>query len=202
MKKMIVSLVTLMTTLALSAPVYAATTEDQETPATHQDQLLQSDRSLTRSADELIGMKIVSRNGENLGEIQDIKIDIGTGKISHISVKRGGFLGVGGTKDIAVPLEAFSFSENNARLMVDESKLDSAPHQADMADEDFQRGLESHYGISPAWQEDQRDNSSNINVEESGEMLQKEDPDRPESDFDQMQEPEVNPDSRMTPARQ
>jgi sporulation protein YlmC with PRC-barrel domain len=201
MKKMTVSLVVFMTSLALSAPVYAAT-EDQEKSTTHQDQLSQSDRSLTQSADELIGMTIVSRNGEKLGEIQDIKIDMGTGKISHISIKRGGFLGVGGTKDIAVPLEAFSFSENNARLMVDESKLDSAPNQEDMADEDFRRGLESHYGISPAWEEDRIDNSSNINMEESGEMLQTEDPDRPESDFDQMQEPELNPDSRMTPTRQ
>jgi sporulation protein YlmC with PRC-barrel domain len=196
MKKMTVSLVVFMTSLALSAPVYAAT-EDQEAAATHQDQLSQ-----TLSADELIGMTIVSRNGEDLGEIQDIKIDMGTGKISHISIKRGGFLGVGGTKDIAVPLEALSFSENNVRLLVDESKLDNAPHQEGMADEDFRSGLESHYGISPAWEEDRRDNSSNVNVEESGEMLQTEDPDRPESDFDQMQEPELNPDSRMTPTRQ
>lgn len=201
MKKMTVSLVTIMTALALSAPVYAAT-EDQETAATQQDRLLQSERSLTRSTDELIGMTIVSRNGENIGEIQDIKIDIGTGKISHISVKRGGFLGVGGTKDIAVPLEAFSFSENNARLMVDETKLDNAPQQADMADEDFRRGLESHYGISPAWQGDRIEDSSNIHDEESGEMLQTKDPDRPDSDFDQMEEPDLNPDSRMTPTRQ
>lgn len=200
MKKMTVSLVTIMTSLALSIPVYAAT-ESQETAATQQDQLLQSEKSLTRSADELIGMTIVSRNGEDLGEIQDIKIDIGTGKISHITVTKGGLLGVGGTKDIAVPLEAFSFSEDNVRLMVDESKLDSAPQQADMADEDFQRGLESHYGISPAWQEDRRDNSSNINAEESGEKLQTEDY-RPESDYGQMKEPELNPDSRMTPTRQ
>lgn len=201
MKKMIVSLMAIATSLALSAPVYAAKA-DQETTARHQDGLLQSERSLTRSADEMIGMTIVSRNGEKLGEIQDIKIDIGTGKISHISVTRGGFLGVGGTKDIAVPLEAFSFSENNVRLMVDESKLDNAPHQADMADEDFQSGLESHYGISPAWQEDRRDNSSNIDVEESGQRLQTEDPDRPDIDFDQMREPELNPDSKMKPTRQ
>ncbi|MGB3225608.1 MAG: PRC-barrel domain-containing protein [Desulforhopalus sp.] len=200
MKKMTVSLVTIMTSLALSIPVYAAT-EDQETAVTQQDQLLQSERSLIRSADKLIGMTIVSRNGEDLGEIQDIKIDIGTGNISHITVTKGGLLGVGGTKDIAVPLEAFSFSEDNVRLMVDESKLDSAPQQADMADEDFQRGLESHYGISPAWQEDRRDNSSNINVEESGETLQTEDY-LPESDYGQMKEPELNPDSRMTPTRQ
>ncbi len=199
MKKMTVSLVTIMTSLALSISAYA-TTESQEA-ATQQDQLLQSERSLIRSADKLIGMTIVSRNGEDLGEIQDIKIDIGTGNISHITVTRGGLLGVGGTKDIAVPLEAFSFSEDNVRLMVDESKLDSAPQQADMADEDFQRGLESHYGISPAWQKDRRDNSSNINAEESGKMLQTEDY-LPESDYGQMKEPELNPDSRMTPTRQ
>ena len=200
MKKMTVSLVTIMTTLALSFPVYAAT-EDQESSATHQDQLLQSERSLIRSADELMGMTIVSRNGEDLGQIQDIKIDMGTGKISHISIKRGGFMGVGEKKDIAVPLEAFSFSENNARLMVDESKLDSAPQQADMADEDFRRNLESHYGISPEWQEGRTDNSSTKNLEESGEMLRTKDPNRPDLRFDQMQEPELDPDSRMKPTR-
>ena len=199
MKKMTVSLITIMTSLVLSAPVYAAT---DETAATNQDRMSQSDRSLTRSADELIGMTIVSRNGEDLGKIQDIKIDTNSGRISHVTVKKGGFLGVGGVKDIAAPIEAFSFSENNATLMVDESKLDSAPQQANMADEEFQRGLESHYGIAPAWQEERGESPSNFNVDESGEILQKEDPDQPESDFDQMREPELNPDSRMEPTRQ
>jgi hypothetical protein len=71
-----------------------------------------------------------------------------------------------------------------------------------MADEEFQRGLESHYGIAPAWQEERGESPSNVNVDESGEILQKEDPDQPESDFDQMREPELNPDSRMEPTRQ
>jgi hypothetical protein len=38
--------------------------------------------------------------------------------------------------------------------MVNESKLDNAPHQASMSDDEFQRNLEQYYGVAPAWKGD------------------------------------------------
>ena len=68
---------------------------------------------------------------------------------------KGGVLGIGG-EDIAVPLEAFSFSAetNKATLVVDKSMLDNAPQKADLSDAEFQRELQSHYGVSPAWKKE------------------------------------------------
>ena len=170
MKKMTVSLITIMTSLALTSPIYAAgdsqTTTSNPTTMTQQKDS-QFNQSQARSARDLLGMDIVSRTGENIGEIQDIKIDTDTGRISYVTVQKGGVLGIGGEEGIAVPLEAFSFGKDNAKLLVDQSKLDNAPKQANMNDEEFRRGLDSHYGVSPSWQDkghDSRQESQHMNM--------------------------------------
>ncbi len=150
MNKMTVSLITIMTSLALTTPIYAAS--DYHNSSSNQTTLNQKQDSQARSARDLLGMDIVSRTGENIGEIQDLKIDTDTGRVSYVTVQKGGVLGIGGKEGIAVPIEAFSFSKDNAKLLVDQSKLDTAPKQANMNDAEFRRGLDSHYGISPSWQ--------------------------------------------------
>ena len=123
----------------------------------------QINQSHARSARDLLGMNIVSKKGEDIGEIQDLKVDTATGRISYVTVQKGGVLGIGGKEGIAVPIEAFSFTKDKAKLLVDKSKLDNAPKQANMNDAAFQRGLESHYGVSPSWQE-KRDESQHMNM--------------------------------------
>lgn len=152
MKKITVSVVTMLTALALTVPAYAAgekTTGQQSQQMSQQSQQM----SQRQSAEEILGMSVVSRDGENLGEIQDIKIDTKNGRISYLTVQKGGVMGIGGEEGIAVPLEAFQFTQDNARLTVDKNKLDTAPKAAGMSDQEFQRNLHSHYGVSPAWQQ-------------------------------------------------
>ncbi|OGR19915.1 MAG: hypothetical protein A2X81_02675 [Desulfobacterales bacterium GWB2_56_26] len=162
MKKITVSIVTMFAALALTAPVYAAgeykgtsgaKTESGELKAGSGQQ--QRSMSQAQSAEEILGMSVVSRDGENIGEIQDIKLDTRTGRVNYVTVQKGGVMGIGGEEGIPVPLEAFQFTQENAKLTVDKSKLDNAPKQSGMSDQEFQRGLQSHYGISPAWQEGQ-----------------------------------------------
>lgn len=169
MKKITVSIVTMFAALALTAPVYAAgeykgtsgaKTESGELKAgSGQQSQTMSQRSQSgsqaQSAEEILGMSVVSRDGENIGEIQDIKLDTRTGRVNYVTVQKGGVMGIGGEEGIPVPLEAFQFTQENAKLTVDKSKLDNAPKQSGMSDQEFQRGLQSHYGISPAWQEGQ-----------------------------------------------
>jgi sporulation protein YlmC with PRC-barrel domain len=106
------------------------------------------------SAQELLGMKIVSPQGEDIGQIEDIKLNTQSGRIGFVNISKGGVLGVGGDK-VPVPLAALSFDTQNkqATLTVDKSKLDNAPKQANMSDEEFNRELQSYYGISPAWEQ-------------------------------------------------
>lgn len=160
MKKITVSIVTMLATLALTAPVYAAG-EYKGTSGTKTEQSgdlkaggkQSQSMSRSQSAEEILGMKVVSRDGENIGEIQDLKIDTRSGRVNYVTVQKGGVMGIGGEEGIAVPLEAFQFTSENAKLTVDKTKLDNAPKQSNMSDQEFQRDLQSHYGISPAWQE-------------------------------------------------
>lgn len=108
----------------------------------------------SHSAKKLMGLSVVSQQDEKIGEIQDIMLDIQSGRITFVTLSKGGVLGIGGEEGIAVPLEALRFdpAAGQATLTVDKNKLENAPKQADMSSQDFQRELQSHYGVSPAWQ--------------------------------------------------
>ena len=108
------------------------------------------------SADQLNGMKVFSPSGDKIGKISEVNKGEQSGKLNYVTLSKGGFLGIGG-EDVAVPLEAFRFDNDRAILTVDPGKLDNAPKQANRSDEQFQKDLQSYYGVSPAWQ-----NSKNI----------------------------------------
>ena len=59
-------------------------------------------------ASKLIGKRVRNRSGEELGTIEDIVLDLGTGTIAYAVLLFGGFLGVG-AKLFAVPWEALEF---------------------------------------------------------------------------------------------
>jgi sporulation protein YlmC with PRC-barrel domain len=105
------------------------------------------------SAEELEGIQVYSQAGEEIGEIKGVTIDDTSGTVKFVNLSKGGILGIG-AEDIAVPLEALNFEDGRAVLAVDISKLENAPKQAEMSDKDFQSELQSHYGVSPAWQQD------------------------------------------------
>jgi sporulation protein YlmC with PRC-barrel domain len=116
-----------------------------------------TDSAQVQSPDELKGMQVVSQTGEKLGKIDSVKTDPQSGQIRFVTITKGGVLGMGG-EDIAVPLEAFRIDQQNQRatLTVNESMLDNAPQQANMSDDEFQRNLEQHYGVAPAWKGDSK----------------------------------------------
>jgi sporulation protein YlmC with PRC-barrel domain len=82
-------------------------------------------------ADDLVGMNIKNPSGQKLGSVEDLVIDVSTGKVRYAAVSFGGFLGVG-DKLFAVPFEAFQLKHDagdNKRhlvLNVDKKKLETA----------------------------------------------------------------------------
>jgi sporulation protein YlmC with PRC-barrel domain len=83
-----------------------------------------------RSSD-LTGMTVKNASGQNLGSVDDLVIDVTTGKVRYAAVSFGGFLGVG-DKLFAVPFQAFQLKHDpgdNKRhlvLNVDKQKLERA----------------------------------------------------------------------------
>jgi sporulation protein YlmC with PRC-barrel domain len=112
-----------------------------------------------RSASTMIGNKVVNPEGEELGSIKDLMIDLDDGQVAYAVLSFGGFLGLG-DKLFAIPWEAFSFEaeDHTAILDVDKEVLKNAPgfdkdHWPDNAQYEAGWLLEiyEYYGYSPYW---------------------------------------------------
>lgn len=80
------------------------------------------------TATSIIGDKVINRAGENIGEINNIMVNILDGTIQYLIIEFGGFLGVG-EKLFAVPFAAVKLNakDQNFTLDVEKSFLESAP---------------------------------------------------------------------------
>jgi len=109
------------------------------------------------SASTLSGDKVVNPEGEKLGEVKDLVIDLDTGRVAYAVLSFGGFLGMG-DKLFAVPWEALRLSteEHQFYLDVDKERLKEAPgfdkdHWPSTADREFMGTVYSYYGYKPYW---------------------------------------------------
>lgn len=109
------------------------------------------------SAGSLSGDKVRNPAGEDLGKIEEIMIDIPTGRVAYAVVSFGGFLGMG-NKLFAVPWAAFTIDEvhHEFELNVDRATLENAPgfdkdNWPDMADPTWGDQIYNYYGVEPYW---------------------------------------------------
>jgi sporulation protein YlmC with PRC-barrel domain len=89
---------------------------------------VQQDHKFHR-ASEIIGSNIENRQGENLGEIEDLVVDPATGRISYAVLSYGGVLGVG-DKRTAVPFNALNPKPDDPEklvLNIERQRLEQAP---------------------------------------------------------------------------
>lgn len=107
------------------------------------------------SASTICSDPVVNRTGENLGEIEELMIDMGNGRVAYAVVSFGGFLGLG-NKLFAVPFEAFELDADNHCFVLDvpREKLEKAPgfdkdKWPDFADPRFKEQVYRHYEIAP-----------------------------------------------------
>lgn len=83
-------------------------------------------------ADSIAGMTVKNPAGQDLGKVEDIVIDMGTGKVRYAAVSFGGFLGVG-DKLFAVPFHALKVKHNTGEktthfvLNIEKKALEKAP---------------------------------------------------------------------------
>jgi hypothetical protein len=73
-------------------------------------------------------MEVRNNQNEKLGNVQDMVVDLNTGKISYVVLGVGGFLGIG-EKYIAVPPAAFAKGADDGYVLLnaDKAKLQNAP---------------------------------------------------------------------------
>jgi len=81
-------------------------------------------------AKKLQGMNVRNSQGEKLGTIEDVVINVETGKVSYAALSYGGFLGIG-DKLFAVPWSEFKFDHGKDEMFFvldfPKDKLKAAP---------------------------------------------------------------------------
>jgi len=110
------------------------------------------------SSSTISGDKVVNRQGEDLGDIKDLMIDVENGRVAYAVLEFGGFLGLG-SKLFAVPLSAMELDPGNHRFIFDQSKetLKNAPgfdkdDWPNFSDRDWGTNVHAHYGVRPYWE--------------------------------------------------
>jgi len=114
-------------------------------------------------AKTLTGDRVRNAAREDLGKIEELMIDLPSGRIAYAVLSFGGFLGIG-DKLFAVPWNALRIdeAEHEFVLDVDRKTLEDAPgfdknNWPDMAAESFGTTIHQHYGRTPYWEHDVTD---------------------------------------------
>ena len=111
------------------------------------------------SASTLAGDSVRNAAGEDLGKIDEIMIDIPSGRVAYAVLSFGGFLGMG-DKLFAVPWTALKVDEDDKCfiLNVDRRTIEQAPgfdkdNWPDMSDTSWGGQISSYYKVNPYWEE-------------------------------------------------
>jgi sporulation protein YlmC with PRC-barrel domain len=111
------------------------------------------------AADTLQGDSVVNPKGEDLGKIEDIMIDVRSGRVAYAVLSFGGIMGIG-DKLFAIPWEALTLDADRECFVldIDEDQLRNAPgfdkdHWPSMADPSFASNVYSYYNRRPYWEQ-------------------------------------------------
>ena len=111
------------------------------------------------AASTLAGDSVRNAAGEDLGKLDEIMIDIPSGRVAYAVLSFGGVLRMG-NKLFAVPWSALKVDEDKKCfvLNVDKAKLENAPgfdkdKWPDMADTTWGSEVCRYYGATPYWED-------------------------------------------------
>ncbi|MEX3814998.1 PRC-barrel domain-containing protein [Paraburkholderia sp. BR13439] len=109
------------------------------------------------SADTLDGNKVITTDGEHVGKISDIMLDVRGGRVAYAVLSEGGFLGMGDTLH-AIPWNALTLdtAEKCFRVDITAQRIKDDPgfdkdHWPSMADPAWGTELHKYYNRRPYW---------------------------------------------------
>lgn len=111
------------------------------------------------TASTLKGDSVRNSAGEDLGKVDEIVIDIPTGRVAYAVLSFGGFMRMG-NKLFTVPWDALKVDEDRKCFILDveKSRLENAPgfdkdNWPDMADRTWGSQIYNYYGRTPYWEQ-------------------------------------------------
>jgi hypothetical protein len=124
-------------------------------PSESQSMIPKSRLVQVQKATKLMGTPVMNLQNEKLGKVENILVDLPSGRVVAVIVSSGGFLGMGDELS-AVPPSALRFTTDRNTLQLDASKesLSNAPHfkadqWPDFAQPNYASGVYSAYRIDP-----------------------------------------------------
>lgn len=109
------------------------------------------------SAGTITGDRVVNPQGQDLGTIHEIMLDVHHGKIAYAVLSFGGFLGLG-NKLFAIPWDMLTIDPPDHSFVLDVRKeqLEGAEgfdkaNWPSFADESFHERVYGHWGRTPYW---------------------------------------------------
>ena len=147
--------------LAVSAlaQVTPSPTSNKDGPEYKEDRMHHAQRADrlngAAKASDLIGMTVKNYQDEKLGKVEDLAVDVESGRVLQVIVSVGGFIGIGDTLT-AVPPSAFHHdaAQKVLHLEANKEKLKNAPKfemskWADCSDSNHLAHVYSYYGQEP-----------------------------------------------------
>jgi sporulation protein YlmC with PRC-barrel domain len=110
-------------------------------------------RTVSREDEDIRGRNVKARDGEDLGEVDDLLVDPTENKVRFLVVASGGFLGMGKTKSF-IPVEAVSgITADEVHIDQSRDKIAGAPdYDPDLVEErGYYQDLYGYYGYTPYW---------------------------------------------------
>jgi sporulation protein YlmC with PRC-barrel domain len=106
----------------------------------------------------LFDYRVKSPQGEDLGTIEEVIIDMEVGRVAYAVLSFGGFLGLG-NKWVPVPWDAVALrpAEKVLLLNIDKDKLQKAPNfdgttLPELANRQWGAVIHTYYGYPPYWE--------------------------------------------------
>ena len=86
---------------------------------------------------------VENTNGDTLGDVHDVVLDLKSGEIAYLVLASGGFLGIG-EKHLPIPFEALQYDSRRDTFLMDvpKDKFENAPH---FDSKDGQKRIDNHF---------------------------------------------------------
>jgi sporulation protein YlmC with PRC-barrel domain len=126
--------------------------------------------------DDVVGKNVKNPQGESLGEIEDLAIDRGSGRIAYAVLSFGGVLGLN-ERLFAVPWSVLKNQRGEHFVLdLDKETLKNAPgfdkkSWPDFADPAFASDIERHYRSRPWWEGLERERQGNYRIERASAVV-------------------------------
>lgn len=115
--------------------------------------LSDSGQTVSNSEQDIRGLKVKDKDGNDLGKVDDLLIDDQERKVRFLLVEHGGFLGMGQTKSF-IPVDAITkISDREVHINHSKEHVANAPGYDPklVKDRAYLGGISGYYGYTPYW---------------------------------------------------